>query len=311
MKICVFAGPKSLPPRAGIIVGDSVLEAGPPFDTSGRKEVLSAQEFLDGGPELWARSEKMAKSGTPIPLAEVKLLAPLPRPPKILLAIVNTRGMLGGSDVSLDRPRLDLKASTLVIGPGDAIIAPKEGIRPEVELAAVVGKKLAKATKREAEDGIFGYTIFNDVTAPADTKSDSYEAYRRDPQTNQIRKTTVRGPLFRSKNHDTFGPMGPFIVSSDELGDTGSLRLTTKFNGETIQDGNTSEYIFTPEEIASYASRFLTLFPGDLVSCGSVGWVQSMLEGVDPSQWVLPSRDGELELTIEGIGTLRNRVVPE
>ena len=241
-------------------------------------------------------------------LEEVVLRAPIQRPGKILATIVNTRGMLGGN-VSLDRPRMDMKAPSSIIGPGDEIRAPPIGIRPEVELAAVVGRKISKATTKEAKESIFGYTVLNDVTAPSDSRDDAYEAFRRDKRTGEIRKTTLRGPLFRSKNHDTFCPLGPWIVTADEFHGWSDLRMTTKFDGVLVQDGSTSEYIFSPEKIASYISGFLTLEPGDIVSCGSVGWVPGTDGALDPTEFVLPSKSGVLELEVEGIGVLANPVV--
>jgi 2-keto-4-pentenoate hydratase/2-oxohepta-3-ene-1,7-dioic acid hydratase in catechol pathway len=242
-------------------------------------------------------------------IAQVVFDAPVPRPGKILATIVNTRGMLGG-DVTLDRPRIDMKAPSTVIGPGEKIRASPTGIRPEVELAAVVGKKMARASIKEAKESIFGYTVLNDVTSPSDSRDDAYEAYRRDKKTGEVRKTTLRGPLFRSKNHDTFCPMGPWIVTADEDPGWSDLRMTAKFDGELVQDGSTSEYIFSPERIASYISGFLTLEPGDVVSCGSVGWARGVLGALDPTEFVLPTKSGMLELEVEGIGVLANPVVP-
>lgn len=271
------------------------------------------QNLLDAGPSLWHQLANLSggskRTGT-YEMKQVKLLAPVQRPRKILLSIVNTQGMLGGDDVTLDHPRFDMKAPSVVVGPGDDILAPSSGIRPEVELAAVVGRTLRQASVEDAKKGIFGYTIFNDVTAPKDAKDDSYEAYRADPETKELKKARVRGPLFRSKNHDTFGPMGPVIVTHDEL-QTDSLRMVTKFNGELIQSGNTSEYLFKPEQIAAFLSRFITLEPGDVISCGSIGLLPAVLRDRDPSQWLLPSTRGQLELEIEGIGVLRNPVRPE
>ncbi len=243
-------------------------------------------------------------------LNSVRLLAPVPRPPKIIATIVNTPGMLGGGDVSLDHPRLDMKAPSTVIGTGDAILAPPAGIRPEVELAAVVGALVRRASVNEARRAIFGYSILNDVTSPSDSREDAYEAYRRDPITGVIEKVRVRGPLFRSKNHDTFTPMGPWLVTKEELPDPYSLRMETKFNGEVVQEGSTSEYIFKADQVISYVSRFLTLEPGDVISLGSIGWKDSGRD-VDPSEWVLPSLEGTLELKIAGIGVLRNPVRPQ
>ena len=242
-------------------------------------------------------------------MADVILHAPVPRPGKILAAIVNTRGMLGGDDVTLDRPRIDMKAPSTVIGPGEAIVSPKGGIRPEVELAAIMGRRVANATASQAESAIFGYTILNDVTAPADSREDAYEAYRRDRSTGEIRKMALRGPLFRSKNHDTFCPMGPWLCTPDENYGWYGLRMTTKFGGALVQDGSTSEYIFDAARIASYVSQFLSLEPGDVISCGSVGWTPEALGRLDPTEFIVPSRQGTLELEIEGVGKLVNPVL--
>jgi len=260
---------------------------------------------------LEAGVEEVAREGDGLPLAEVILYAPIPRPGKILATIVNTRGMLGSKDISLDRPRLDMKAPSAVVGPKAEIRAPKNGIRPEVELAAIIGKRVSNAVKEEAESSIFGYTVLNDVTAPADSREDAYEAYRRDRGTGEIRRTTLRGPLFRSKNHDTFCPMGPWVCTRDENTDWSDLRMTTKFDGTLVQDGSTSEYIFDAADIVSYVSRFLSLEVGDVVSCGSVGWTPEALGKLDPTEFVLPSIEGTLELEIEGLGKLVNPVVQE
>ena len=218
--------------------------------------------------------------------------------------------MLGGEDVHLDRPRLDMKAPSTVIGPGEEILAPAGGIRPEVELAAIVGSRISRASPASARAGIFGYTVLNDVTAPKDSREDAYEAYRRDRASGEIRRASLRGPLFRSKNHDTFCPMGPWIVTADELRNVCDLRMTTRFGGRLVQDGRSREYLFAPWEIASYVSGFLSLEPGDVVSCGSVGWAKGALGGLDPTEYVLPSATGTLVLEISGIGKLTNPVAP-
>ncbi len=295
MLLCTFStkGDKNGRERVGLVKGDEVEEL---------TEVASLVDLIRGR----GRVGKPKKGR--YPLQEVVLRAPVPRPGKIVATIVNTQGMLGGRDVRLDRPRLDMKAPSTVVGPGVGVIGPASGIRPEVELAAIVGKRITRATRAAAEAGIFGYTVLNDVTAPADSRNDAYEAYRRDKVTGEIRKATLRGPLFRSKNHDTFCPMGPWIATPDEVEDWSDLRMTTKFKGELVQDGSTSEYIFEPGEIAAYVSQFLTLEPGDVVSCGSVGWTPQALGNLDPTEFILPSTKGTLELEIEGIGKLQNPV---
>jgi 2,4-didehydro-3-deoxy-L-rhamnonate hydrolase len=297
MRLCSFIlrGEKRERQRAGVIADSRV------FELERRQTMV---QLLESGRDL----RSLQTLGTGHQFDGVELVAPVPRPGKILATIVNTQGMLGGRDVSLDRPRLDMKAPSAVIGPGEKILAPPRGIRPEVELGAVVGKRITKMGRQEAKECILGYTILNDVTAPVDSKEDAYEAYRRDRATGKIGKATMRGPLFRSKNHDTFCPMGPWIVTADEGRDWSKLRMTTKFDGELVQDGSTGEYLFDPPRIASYVSGFLTLDPGDVISCGSVGWTPAALGRLDPTEFVLPLRPGQLELEIEGIGKLGNPV---
>jgi len=300
MRLCTFVlvGEGHEKQRAGILMDDRVYEL---------KSRRSLTELIVEGVEPGS----LEPFGNGHDVATVVLGAPIPRPGKIVATIVNTRAMLGGRDVNLDRPRLDMKAPSAVIGPGDKILVPSTDIRPEVELAAIVGKRISRATVDLAAQSFFGYTILNDVTAPRDSRDDAYEAYRRDRSTGEIRRTTLRGPLFRSKNHDTFCPMGPCIATPDEERDWTNARMSTRFNGALVQDGSTSEYLFSPERIASYVSGFLTLEPGDVVSCGSVGWTSAALGSLDPTEYVLPSREGTLELEIEGIGRLRNQVAEE
>ncbi len=300
MKVCTFTlkGSVGVPPRVGIVEGSEVLEV--------HLEATMLDLLRSRDSDRWSR-----RTGATYGLDQVLMRAPVPRPGKIVAAIVNTRAMLGGDDVVLTRPRVDMKAPSAVIGPGETILSPKSGIRPEVELAAVVGRTIHRASPEDAQKGIFGYTILNDVTAPSDSREDAYDAYRRDPRTGKLAKKTLRGPLFRSKNHDTFCPLGPWVVTPDEAGSLEGLRMTTRFDGSLVQEGSTSEYIFSPASIASYVSGFLTLEPGDLVSCGSVGWAPGVLGDLDPTEFVLPPHGGELELEIGGIGVLRNEVAHE
>lgn len=296
MRLCTFTltGEDPRKQRAGAVVSSRVFEL---------EEQRTVFELLRSGSPLAGAKLK----GEGHDLSEVSLFAPVPRPGKILATIVNTQAMLGGNDVGLDRPRIDMKAPSTVIGPGERICAPASGVRPEVELAAVMGGTVSKATESEALEGIAGYTVLNDMTAPADSRGDAYEAYRRDRTTGIIRKTVMRGPLFRSKNHDTFCPMGPWIITADEV-DISALKMSTSFDGVLVQEGSTAEYLFSPVKIASYVSGFLTLEPGDVVSCGSVGWTKEALGDLDPTEYTLPMRDGTLELEVERIGKLVNPV---
>jgi 2-keto-4-pentenoate hydratase/2-oxohepta-3-ene-1,7-dioic acid hydratase in catechol pathway len=298
MRVCTFrlAEETDREGRAGVVTASMVAEP---------KDKVTVAELLDGGPEARRVLDEPARVHH---LESVRLLAPVPRPGKILAAIVNTQGMLGGPDAKLDRPRFDTKMPSTVVGTGAEVVAPKSGIRPEVELAAVIGTRMSGASVEVAKKGIFGYTVLNDVTAPKDSKDDAYEAYRRDPKTGTVVKRVMRGPLFRSKNHDTFCPLGPWIVTSEELTRVSRLRMTARFEGRTVQDGSTADYLFMPEELVSYLSGFLTVEPGDVVSCGSVGWNKETIGDRDPTEFVLPATPGQMEVHVEGIGSLSNPV---
>lgn len=292
MRVCTFArrdDPMGRP-RVGAVEGASVHE----FEGANTMVELMTGSRLNRPPE-----------GRAVGLGQASFLAPISRPGKIVAAIVNTAGMLGGDDVTLDRPRMDMKAPSAVVGPGDTVVGQRTGVRPEVELAAVIGKRATGLSESAAGGAIFGYTILNDVTSPLDSKEDAYEAYRRDKTTGEIRRVTMRGPLFRSKNHDTFCPTGPWIVTADEL-DVSDLAMSTEFEGERVQEGSTSEYLFSPAQLVSYVSKFLTLEPGDLVSCGSVGWTRDAIGNFDPTEYLLPVKEGTMRLRIEGIGELTN-----
>jgi len=117
----------------------------------------------------------------------------------------------------------------------------------------------------------------------------------------------MRGPPFPVKEPRHILPHGPWMVTSDDV-DVSDLEMSTWFGGFKVQEGSTSEYLFGPAKIASYLSGFLTLEPGDVISCGSVGWTKEALGDLDPTEFVLPKRDGALELEVEGIGKLRNPV---
>lgn len=296
MRLCTFTlrGENPQKQRAGVVKGSMVFELAAPRS-------MMALLYSERPPAA------LRTSGRGHEISKVRLFAPVPRPGKILATIVNTQAMLGGDDVHLDRPRVDMKAPSTVIGPGETIFAPRAGVRPEVELAAIVGKTLSRATETEAQKGIAGYTVLNDMTAPSDSRDDAYEAYRRDRASGVIKRSVMRGPLFRSKNHDTFCPMGPWMVTADEA-DVTDLEMSTMFEGFKVQEGKTSEYLFGPAKIASYLSGFLTLEPGDVVSCGSVGWTKDALGDLDPTEYTLPRKNGTLELEVEGIGRLQNPV---
>lgn len=184
------------------------------------------------------------------------------------------------------KPVLFAKASSCIIKDGEDIVYPEEvkQLDYEVELAAVIGKKAKNIKAGDAAEYIYGYTVFNDITA-------------RDLQKSE-------GQWYRAKSFDTFGPMGPVIVKQAELGDPQDINLRSYVNGELRQDGNTSDMIFGVYEIISYISRSISLYPGDLVSTGTPSGVGVFSEG---NKLLKPG--DEVICEIDGIGRITNNVL--
>lgn len=221
-------------------------------------------------------------------LSEVRLLAPIPRPPKLLCLGLNYRDHALEQNVALPEvPLIFAKATSAVIANGDPIVIPRgsEKVDYEGEMAFVIGKKLKHTTAEDAPAGIFGYTILNDVTE------------------RHIQKERV---WFRAKGIDTFAPMGPWIVTADEIGDPLNLELTTRVNGRVMQSGSTRNLIFTPAEIIAFLTRYVTLEPGDVISTGTPGGV-----GVFRKPQVFLKQGDVVEITVGNIGTLTNPVAVE
>jgi 2-keto-4-pentenoate hydratase/2-oxohepta-3-ene-1,7-dioic acid hydratase in catechol pathway len=184
-------------------------------------------------------------------------------------------------------PLIFAKAPTAVIGPGMPIVIPagSDRVDYEGELAFVVGKRLKHAGAEEARDGIFGYCCMNDVSE------------------REIQKERV---WMRAKSIDTFAPLGPWVVTADQIGDPLRLKLTTKLNSEVVQSGSTENLIFGPVDLIVFITKYITLEPGDVISTGTPSGV-----GVFREPPVFMKAGDVVEVTIEGIGTLSNPVVRE
>jgi acylpyruvate hydrolase len=219
----------------------------------------------------------------------VRLHAPVPRPGKLLGVARNYAAHAAerSADVPVE-PVLFVKASSSVIGSAHDIVIPaaSQAVDYEGELAVVIGRAARSVTRERALDHVAGYTIANDVTA-------------RDFQ-------NTRGQRFFGKSGDTFCPMGPCLVTADEIDDPQKLRLETRVSGETRQSAMTSEMIFPIAEVIAFASQLMTLQPGDVILTGTPAGVGAAL---DPPRHL---HDGDIvEIEIEGIGCLRNHVRAE
>jgi 2-keto-4-pentenoate hydratase/2-oxohepta-3-ene-1,7-dioic acid hydratase in catechol pathway len=186
-----------------------------------------------------------------------------------------------------ERPLVFAKFPSSVSGPSDPIVIDRaltQRVDWEVELAVVIGRRMRAVPRESALDHVFGYTVANDVSA-------------RDVQFGD-------GQWTRGKSFDTFCPLGPVVVTADELGPPDGLRLTTRVNGELMQDDSTSSMIFGVADLLAYCSRSFTLEPGDVLLSGTP---HGCGEFMDPPRSLAPG--DVVEVAIEGIGSLRNPVV--
>lgn len=214
---------------------------------------------------------------------EYRILPPIKRPPIIIALGLNysTHARESGRDIP-DEPIIFGKASTSVIGPDDTILIKKEHgrIDPEVELAVIIGKRAKDVPRENAFEYVAGYTIMNDVTA-------------REIQAKDFR---LSQPWFRSKSIDTFAPLGPCVLTKDEVDRPVELDLQLSVNGEIRQSDNTSNLIFGIDYLIEFISGMMTLEPGSIISTGTP-------EGIAP---IYPG--DIIEATVEKIGTLKNPV---
>jgi 2-keto-4-pentenoate hydratase/2-oxohepta-3-ene-1,7-dioic acid hydratase in catechol pathway len=258
----------------GVRRGEHVLD-------TGYSDMLALVRDGDRGLE---RSAEAAERGEP--LEGARLLAPI-RPGKILCSGVNyaSHKEENPNATMPEEPFFFSKLPSAVIGPGEAIVIPRRQTLTdyEVELALVVGRSTKRVQQSTALEGVFGWTILNDVSA-------------RDVQFKDSQITL-------GKNPDTFAPIGPEIVTADELGDPATLRLTTRLNGETMQDAQTSEMLFPPARLLEFLSDLITLEPGDVVSTGSPAGVGCFR---DPPVYLQPG--DEITVSVDRIGDLSNPV---
>ncbi len=263
----------------------------------------SLMQILSRGSACLDKVREIAASTTETrPVDSVRLLAPLPRPGKLLALAGNyaehikeasqQRGFeLGLSDSprQTTTPRPFLMPSTVVSGPGDTIPWPvySREIDYELELAVVIGKKAKCVPAARALDCVAGYTIANDVSARSVTFKKS----------RGVRPWDEFYDWLNGKWADGFCPMGPYLVTKDEIADVQNLKMTLKVNGQTRQNANTGQMIYPVADIVSFCSHLMTLEPGDVISTGTPS-------GVAVATGNFLQAGDEIECAIEGLGIL-------
>lgn len=210
-----------------------------------------------------------------------RLGSPIARPSKILCIGLNYADHAKETGATPPaEPVLFMKSTTALVGPNDDVIIPKDSVKTdwEVELAVVIGKKASYVNEADALDYVAGYALHNDVSE----------------REFQIERG---GTWDKGKGCDTFAPVGPFMATPDELGNINNLRLWLKVNGKTMQDGNTSNFIFNVAHVIAYVSKFMTLLPGDIISTGTPAGV-----GLGFKPPIYLKAGDVMELGIDGLG---------
>jgi acylpyruvate hydrolase len=248
--------------------------------------------FLQGGAEARALADKALQAATNAaiyPLSAVTLKAPILRPGKIMCIGLNYRDHAAESGQAVpEYPTLFAKYANAVIGPGEPIIHPKisEKVDYEAEMGVVIGRRAKAVPVADALHYVAGYLPFNDVSA-------------RDFQTRTSQWTI-------GKTFDTFAPMGPALVTADEVPDPHNLDIRLSIGGEVLQSSNTRNLVFTVADLVSYLSAVMTLEPGDVIATGTPGGVGAARK---PPRWLRPGDVVRIE--IERLGVLENPVVAE
>jgi len=251
----------------------------------------SLKELLAGGPELLGRAAAALAKGATIDPATVRLLAPIPDPQKVVCVGLNYADHARESGVEPPpEPVIFNKFPTAVAAHGDSVALPGESheVDYEAELVVVIGRRGRRIDESKAFDYIGGYCVGNDVSA-------------RDWQIGKPGKQWLLGKTF-----DGFAPFGPALVTPDEVGDPGHLRIQCRVNGQVLQDSNTDQLIFSVPELVAYISRICTLCPGDVIFTGTppgVGFARK------PPIYLQPGDIAEVE--IERVGLLRNPIIAD
>ena len=269
----------------GVLLGGELIGIG----GAGFDSVLSV---IAGGADAMDRVRRWLKNpppGEPFHPARTRLAAPVPRPPKIVCIGLNYRDHAAESNLPIpETPTVFAKFQTAVTGHRHPIVLPKNSVKPdyEAEFAVVIGQGGRHIPEERWREHVFGYTIANDVSA------------------RDFQMATTQWMI--GKTFDTFAPIGPAIVTADEIADPHNLDISLTLSGEVMQSSNTRNLIFGVPKLIAYLSSVFTLEPGDIISTGTPGGVGMARK---PPRWLKPG--DEVVVRVEGLGELVNPVVAE
>lgn len=302
MRIATYRGANGAPRTAAVVGAAGAEQLIDLHDaTGGAVPAGDLLALLEAGPAALAAA-KAVTGGAGVPIGSVTLLAPMARPPKLLAAAGNYQAHIveGGAapvDKSNKVPKLFLKPSTSVAAPGEAIPMPttSKTMDWELELGVIIGKRGRNIPVERALEYVAAYTIINDVSArtaewnlPAERNASDWDLFF---------------DWLNGKWPDGFAPTGPWVVTADEIPDPQALHMTLKVNGAVKQDATTQDMIWGCAELIAFASRFMTLEPGDTIATGTPS-------GVGDASGTYLAVGDVMDGWVEGIGTLVTPVGP-
>jgi len=283
MKLATFTHENAT--RIGIVEGDEVVD----LAAAAPKLPQDMLSFIEAGEPAMLEARVALGSSARIPLSEVHLEAPIARPPKFLAIGLNYADHVAESGrENPEYPILFNKQSTCVAGPSDDVHIPRAShvVDYEGELGVVIGRRCRHVSREDARDVIAGYLVVNDVS---------------------VRDWQLRVPTMTiGKSFDTHGPIGPWIVTSDEITDPHQLRLRTWVNEELRQETNTKELIFDCYDLIEHLSTSFTREPGDIIATGTSSGV-----GIAMKPPKLLKAGDVVRIEIEGIGQIENAMIDE
>ena len=281
MRLVTFSSTGAADARVGVLVEGFIA------DLTAAGAAPSMRALIEGGVDALARARDALATAPRLNASAARLLAPIPNPSKVLCSGINYRGHAAENPNAKmpDEPFFFAKLPSSVVGPDATIPYPPRTrqLDYEVEFAAVIGRALTRAAEADVMPAIFGYTLLNDISA-------------RDVQFKDNQITL-------GKNFDGFAPIGPCIVTADEMTRPDAVRLRTRLNGRTLQDGTTSDWLFSLPCLVAALSGVMTLLPGDIVTTGTPAGV-----GLFQNPQVFMRPGDVVEIEAEGIGILRNTI---
>ncbi|HMJ60704.1 MAG TPA: fumarylacetoacetate hydrolase family protein [Bryobacteraceae bacterium] len=282
MKLITFHRKTGAAPEPGVLQKETIYPL-TPFGYADVESFIAA-----GAAALQSAQALISNSGIgTVPLSSVQLLSPLLRPPRIFCVGLNYLDHATESKMVVQAvPTIFMKLASAITGPDSDVVLPANSTQPdyEAELAVVIGQSARNVTRENWRECVFGYTILNDVSA------------------RDVQLATSQWTL--GKSFPTFCPIGPWVVTADELTDPHSLDVTLTIGGETLQQANTRDLIFDIPAVLGYISAIVPLEPGDIVSTGTP---QGVGLGRTPQRWMRPGE--EVAIEVSGIGRLVNRTV--